>query len=890
MPFFNVLHNMNRFAVLLAFFLAPLSPVFAQQTSTPPPVAKASEPVVSHADWIASLWNPKKGILIQVLKAEYANRRNPLYKSGKGEAQMTLADYLENTGEVLRKAGSLTVITKETQSVYNPRPTPITPADAARYDKDYNDELTLFGSLTKSQWRAIASPNGLGIDDLEPDQKGLWERLVHNPFSYKRRSEGGEESIRTLSETERHAVRLRVKLVANIAAKSAAEGDVRYSTGKTTYSESSDSLYPVDAKGAFQHRSQRTPDTQNHHLFNEAGQWEWGQLIVAEQPVLRKPSDLRYENLIALVSLIPSGKEYLTVRELLTRVREATGVEIYAHKRVADCAIITAGTSGANARQPAGEVLEAVAYSIQGTVRRLPAGDGDTVPLYVLTRDREPTAIQNGRANAWNRASYRLVAEQGKQSRERIVAQNPLEFVTFDSSDGLKPSKELLKQYVDAVRRDPITTGQNGMSIPRTELPPDEQRFITAQAAFWNDFLSKKATEGGSGSQKYSIVSTDMVRISVEINWSYYLPDEPLLHGNLNDTIIGDYIDWLPREKLPAEKQSVDSKGRTLMLAATNETEASLAVRLAIQTGASALWLDAPPDALKVAVKEAGKLSVWAVYHPLRAEDAPDAPPRDRNLYGDIAPTVVPNDPRTIQRAREQARQIATIPHLAGIVLSGVLPTGYRGLYKQNKNSATWTGESKYQNTNDIDEFTLQWGYTPLHRRTFLRQQGADPSDILTGDSQSLSESRSDDSLFARDRNLTEAWMQWKQDRCTELLLAIRRETETTPLLLEGEVAFTSITLQQKKEAKTEDRVAYFIPWLAETEPPLADLYQGGWREAFPVPEAKTNTYLTISSHQTRTPLSEIIERTKRTDTPKLTVIDLSHRSLTEVEAALSMK
>ncbi|MBC7809452.1 MAG: hypothetical protein H7145_25235 [Akkermansiaceae bacterium] len=883
---------MSRFALLAALFLCTAFAASAQETTKLPATGKITEPTISQAEWMASVWNPKKGILLYVMKADDANRRSPVEKVVEGEDPMTLADYLDNTGDVLRRVGPFTVMTGETQSVYNPRPVPVTPADAARLGNDFSEELPLFGSLTKSQWRAIASPGGMGFGDLSPDQRELWETLVPNPFVYTRNPAGGEASVRVLSETERHAVRLRVKLEARIGGKSAASGKViTYTWGKLAYPEPNESISLMDEKGEYLARTKRRPDALNHHRLDESGQWEWGQLIVAERPARAKTSDLRYENLLASVSLrAPETNRCLTVRELLARVREVTGVEIYAHKRLADCALITAGISGNRAWQPSGRVLEAIAYAIHGTVRRLPASGGDTKPVYVLTRDREPTALQHARSEAWYGAAQHLASNQHGENRKRIVAQNPLAFVTFDADDQLKPSPELMKRYADAARRDPFVAGREGVPIKRTELPPSEQRFITAQAAFWNKYVSEK---GGEDAAEYAVklgnLSTETVWIGAEINWSYYLPDEPLRNGNLQDSLGTRYAEWLPAEPEPAAMQTPDHRGRVLMLTAANEAEAGKAVSLAIQAGASALWLDAPTNALKVVTQTTKSLPVWAVFHPLRTRDAPDDPPRDRNIYGALAPSAVPDDPRTVRAAREQARRIAAVPGLAGIIWAGVLPSGYRGLYAQDEEAGTWTGEGESGNSGiAADAFVTQWGYTPGHRRAFLRTWEADPSDILLGRYGTIGEARGEEALFARDLDLAAEWMRWKRDRCADLLRVVRTETGKLPILLGGEVVFESIALRQWQGEEQSDRVSYFVPWKPDADPPLTDLYRGAWHESLPVPDAKTGAYLAVVGGTTRTPPSEIIERTKRGGTPGLTVIDWSRRTLTEVQAELT--
>ncbi|MBC8137382.1 MAG: hypothetical protein H8F28_15995, partial [Fibrella sp.] len=207
----------------------------------------------------------------------------------------------------------------------------------------------------------------------------------------------------------------------------------------------------------------------------------------------------------------------------------------------------------------------------------------------------------------------------------------------------------------------------------------------------------------------------------------------------------------------------------------------------------------------------------------------------------------------------------------------------YRGARADKRELNTWTGETDDTFSGKYSRW-VRWGYSPAHRRGFLREQGVDPADLVVEEYTGIAEVDNKNQAFGRDEALWKAWLNGKRGRVIPLLKAARVATGKLPVFLEGQTEFWS------RAADRFDTVRWYAPWKPNAEPPLIDLYRGGWDGALPVPDVITGTYLAVSGGQTLTPVSEILTRTKRGDTQGLTVIDWSHRTLAEVEAELGVR
>jgi len=337
----------------------------------------------------------------------------------------------------------------------------------------------------------------------------------------------------------------------------------------------------------------------------------------------------------------------------------------------------------------------------------------------------------------------------------------------------------------------------------------------------------------------------------------------------------------LPPAPPASDPASVTTAKRALILSADSEEPARQAVRIAKRAGASALWLRASTPAIfSAATQEAGsELSVLAVITLLDATVAPANIPRDRNLFGEASDTLLaPDDPATLAWVTNRLLYLAAVPRLAGMIFENVLPDGYRGAGSDRFGGNGWTGGNDNK---------AGWGYTNAARRRFLREHGADPADLLSSPYNDLAEADSETEAFGTDEALYKDWENARRDSLTGLLTAARNVAGKMPVYLAGEVLFDG----GLKNAEL-DNALFFVPWKSTVgsigEPPVKDLYRGTWKKIPTVPDAKSGAYLVVMSPRTGLATSELLSRTKRTDTPTLTVVDWSNRTFAEIEAELA--
>ncbi len=88
----------------------------------------------------------------------------------------------------------------------------------------------------------------------------------------------------------------------------------------------------------------------------------------------------------------------------------------------------------------------------------------------------------------------------------------------------------------------------------------------------------------------------------------------------------------------------------------------------------------------------AGLVAIAVLLILLAAKDAPASVPRDEGRFGVPCDWLVPDNPATINHARERIRSFAAVKDLAGIVLRDVLPPGYRGAGETDDKALTWRG------------------------------------------------------------------------------------------------------------------------------------------------------------------------------------------------------
>ena len=152
-----------------------------------------------------------------------------------------------------------------------------------------------------------------------------------------------------------------------------------------------------------------------------------GVALKATVPSRPKPSDLAFEAPALSVAVPLTGAQ--SVGDLVKRVGEAAGIEIYADARVG---MLPLWTRGRAAR--AGDIVQALCLAVTGTMRKIrPAGGHST---YVLVDDQVGIGTRCALLADWKSDAQHQKGVVEEQIRTRIGAQ-PKQYLPFMENDPL---------------------------------------------------------------------------------------------------------------------------------------------------------------------------------------------------------------------------------------------------------------------------------------------------------------------------------------------------------------------------------------------------------------------------------------------------------------------
>ncbi len=661
-------------------------------------------------------------------------------------------------GRKVVRLGSLTVLAPTTMTVLNDRPGKGDPFAGMRRD----ERMRYFaGLLTRDQWRRLASVQGLGAGDLDPDQRALFLSLLPDPFrlqKIKDEPNGGQRYLSdgkvTLTPGQRAQVRLRVNRSLHMMYPLVGQPNSYTGSGQ-----------PPRALGG---------EDETRFVLGYAGESgnrpdAYGVTLRRELPNRLKPGHLAFDApaLQAAVSLLPPGDgdkaaaaKPLTVAELLRRVSQAAGLEIVADRRVAALSVWTRGESAR-----AADVLRALCWAVTGTFRKVgPAGDAR--PVYLLTDDVEGIGARRARIEEWAQD----VSARGNKQREtlnkRMREMQPGKFLDFAPDDTFTLDANALKTVQERQRAPRKPGDSNPAEMPLSDLPPGLAQMARDQVA------ALQVQRGGGPA-----IRTDRVYLSVQTRVSYLVPEAGALEaGGMNLYLPEDTPNTPPAPPEPPPFTFPASMtARILYVAPASADEVRRAARAARAHNLTHLWVDVPDNddaagkTLLTAAVQAGRaegLSVFGVVRLLRRplslaptvpvvpgeEDAaPAAPPgaddalRDVTIQGETgaawgrrrlrAPDAQeswmrvllsrmmgdwlrPDAPATFEHLKTRLLALAATPGLTGLVMTGTVAPGYADSGQTNRNFSS------------PDE--REFGYTPTNRLAFLRQESVDPVDLLT--------------------------------------------------------------------------------------------------------------------------------------------------------------
>jgi hypothetical protein len=413
-------------------------------------------------------------------------------------------------GRKVVRLDTLTVLVPATMIVLNDRPGKGDPLAGMRRD----EKMRYFaGSLTRDQWRRLASPQGLGAGDLDPDQRALFLSLLPDPFRLQRVQDepnGGQRYLPdgkvTLTPAQRAQVRLRVNRSLQVLFPLLGQPNSYTSFGAPPQHASrgeDGTRFIVEYTGDYGNR----PDA-------------YGVTLRRELPNRLKIGQLDFDApaLQAAVSLVPPGDgaaaaKPLTVAELLGRVSQAANLEIVADRRVAALPVWSRGPSAR-----ASDVLRALCWAVTGTFRKVG-------PVYLLTDDVEGIGTRRARIADWARDVSARANEPERALDLRIREMQIGKFMDFAPGDALTLDTNTLKTLQERRRAFRSAFRKPGEPDP-SEMPLAALPAAVAQAA--RDQLTARQAQGDNAGPA---IRTDRVRLDVQTRVSYLVPEAGALEA-----------------------------------------------------------------------------------------------------------------------------------------------------------------------------------------------------------------------------------------------------------------------------------------------------------------------------------------------------------------------
>lgn len=621
-------------------------------------------------------------------------------------------------------------------------------------DMAAGERMVVFrATLTPAQWRKVISTEGIGLEDLDAQQRPLFLAILSHPMVVHRVI-GVEENPEITKD--RIPESIPVSPAQRLATRISLRQRITWSFIGGRYFQRSgmrDDLPPGTAE-------LRLATASAQSMMSSESTRVFGSPLVETVRARLKPGDLPFDWNGLDPRMTLTGAE--TVGDLFQRARAATRVEIYCDFRYARMPI---HTRGASART--GDILKALCYAVTGTFRRVGSA-------FVFTDDREGLGTRHARLQDWLLNGIQAIQQIAYRAHKAMYDQ-PTTSLIWDESDYVSPNAALKTKLADFKKRQETLSIEEWrrlenrqLLVPINELPPAMGETIRGQLArLLKDPLTKLALS--QESDRPAPIRSDVVGIDSTERFVLVVPGIGVVDASqLQETGNFAFRNYEPPSEQRDTRLVLQPGGtyREVIIAPNSVEEAQRAVREAKRRGFTALWLMVCPDdtAILSAGITAGKaagIPVGAVVRVLRSSGTTNLP-LDINILGETSPEVATRvsattlthsirwdpdsgwngvDPavaihqevatlvarekrwggwlranhpeaRGVLRARIAA--LARLPGLAGLILCDLVEPGSEG------------GEAAYDSWNAL----TMLGYNPETRLAFLRKYGTDPVDL----------------------------------------------------------------------------------------------------------------------------------------------------------------
>ncbi|MBC8141270.1 MAG: hypothetical protein H7Y38_07490 [Armatimonadetes bacterium] len=732
------------------------------KASTPPENPRSLAEALAHLDWepetrgtLLLVAPERAGLQNTAIAVDNAGQEQMYQRAGTepvraGRNGFNLSRIASRYRRKIAAVGSLSVVVPETMATlrYKNLPAP----DLFANVRPESRPQFLLATLSPAQWRTVMSADGLGIGDLKRDQQALFAALFPETMQVFRRdppapgAEYGKTERVPDESINRADLRLRLYKDVSWSYLYKNKDNIGGYNDLTMGDDGGGGKTPVYTMQFPQAVDARHSFTGGEYYGGDEPA-AFGVTLMEAEPNRAKPSDLDYDAAVLdrVVTLIGAK----TVADLVARVRESTGIELYADGRYAALSVFFRAVPNTGVR--AGILLKALALSVTGTYRRVASG---TDGAFVLTDDRVGSGVRLAAISDWINAAKQGIADERKKlmnaARENDTGTN----APWAIQDDMAPSPALLKRMKEAGVGDDRETRDKKL-IPLADLPPGVQDRVRYQQGQWESIIESDSDSIYKTLRKDGVILRPQAKLAVVIPGVGTVP----LQGDLafselpyQSTSTGDN-GWYalgmfppdPKATLPVRLDTKRVVKRVLAVTVQSEDDARTAAGLAKSRGFTVLMLatettDVTP--LTTAAKTAAPgIAVWLRTPLLRQSvDAGTENLLDRTIRGEtyrqslrrpiqaspyggfgVMPKgnaqsdyLAVGDPAALAEIRNRLNALVASPQADALVFTDMTPPGYYG-----KDSGV--GDAMV-----IQEF----GYTPAMRLAFLREAGTDPVDL----------------------------------------------------------------------------------------------------------------------------------------------------------------
>ena len=365
-------------------------------------------------------------------------------------------------GQITQHFGTITVIAPVTMTLLNTQPQP---PDLTKGVLPMTALELLTASLDDAQWQKLTSASGLGLPDLTDTTQ---HDLFHCLFNRRGLWIGSEDpALRGVPQEKRPDVR----------DVSAEIETTRVRLGQTV------DINLQDHKGKTLYFGEERPDaasrlhTYRPHLPALPASVVHAVTLKAAVLNTLKPSDLSAESKTLQVAVPLSGLK--TIGDLVSRIGQKTGLELYADPHYAAKSLTLVGTASSAS---ASDLLQAVCLCVTGTFRKVG-------PAYVLTDDLVGVGVRRKHLADWESQADATAFSMSQRAGAMLLERRGAVARTLPTfGDPLAVTPEQMALVADAPGMPGIPT-MNCHNFPFAKLTPAQQSWMRQVAVSYNEKL-----------------------------------------------------------------------------------------------------------------------------------------------------------------------------------------------------------------------------------------------------------------------------------------------------------------------------------------------------------------------------------------------------------------